>query len=81
MLGVHTYIYTQYILTNSKLHHGPGSMDSAGKEKVTKEPAHGPPLQARVAAANRTVLQLANVLYNSRRSWRTWTEQGAKQNN
>ena len=37
-------------------------MDSAGKEKVKKEPAHGPPLQARVAAANRTVLQLANML-------------------
>ena len=30
-------------------------MDSAGKEKVTK-PAQGPPLQARVAAANGTVL-------------------------
>ena len=28
------------------------------------EPAHGPPLQARVAAANRTVLQLTNMLYN-----------------
>ena len=26
------------------------------------DPAHGPPLQARVAAANRTVLQLANML-------------------
>ena len=26
------------------------------------EPAHGPPLQARVAAANRTVSQLANML-------------------
>ena len=26
------------------------------------EPAHGPPLHARVAAANRTVLQLANML-------------------
>ena len=32
------------------------------KGKVTNEPAHGPPLQARVAAANRTVLQLANML-------------------
>ena len=29
-------------------------MDSAGKEKESK-PAHGPPLQARVVAANRTV--------------------------
>ena len=26
------------------------------------EPAHGPPLQARVAAANGTVLQLANMM-------------------
>ena len=30
-------------------------MDPAGKEKESK-PMHGPPLQARVAAANRTVL-------------------------
>ena len=30
--------------------------------KVKNEPAHGPPLQARVAAANRTVSQLANML-------------------
>ena len=29
-------------------------MDSAGKRK--SHPAHGPPLQARVVAANRTVL-------------------------
>ena len=29
-------------------------MDSAGKRSQSK-PAHGPPLQARVAAANRTV--------------------------
>ena len=41
-------------------------MDSAGKRagKVKNEPAHGPPLQARVAAANRTVLQLANMMLN-----------------
>ena len=33
------------------------------KEKEsTNGPAHGPPLQARVAAANGTVLQLANML-------------------
>ena len=38
-------------------------MDSAGKRKVTK-PMHGPPLQARVAAANRTVLQLANCWFD-----------------
>ena len=38
-------------------------MDSAGKRKGVKmEPAHGPPLQARVAAANGTVLQLANMM-------------------
>ena len=45
------------------------------------EPAHGPPLQARVAAANRTVLQLANML--SRQTDDPGThgnEQGAKQN-
>ena len=38
-------------------------MNSAGKEEKSKmEPVHGPPLQARVAAANGTVLQLANML-------------------
>ena len=37
-------------------------MDSAGKRKCQMDPAHGPPLQARVAAANGTVLQLANML-------------------
>ena len=50
-------------------------MDSAGKRAKSQKPAHGPPLQARVVAANRTV-----VTTNLRRSWRTWTEQvGAKQ--
>ena len=34
------------------------------KGKVNNEPAHGPPLQARVAAANRTVLQLANCWFD-----------------
>ena len=33
-----------------------------GSKRVNNEPAHGPPLQARVAAANGTVLQLANML-------------------
>ena len=33
------------------------------KKKVSQmDPAHGPPLQARVAAANGTVSQLANML-------------------
>ena len=31
-------------------------------QKCQMDPAHGPPLQARVAAANGTVLQLANML-------------------
>ena len=50
-------------------------MDSAGKRKQASngEPAHGPPLQARVAAANRTVLTTNLRL---RRSWRTWTWTG-----
>ena len=34
------------------------------KEKVNNVPAHGQPLQARVAAANRTVLQLANCWFD-----------------
>ena len=51
------------------------------KRKVKMEPAHGPPLQARVAAANGTVLQLANCWFYTRRSWRTWHEQGANKAN
>ena len=31
-------------------------MNSAGKRSQSQKPAHGPPLQARVAAANGTVL-------------------------
>ena len=62
MPGAHTYIYTQYSLTYKfTLHPWPRIMDSAGKEKVTK-PAHGPPLQARVAAANGTVLAACKLL-------------------
>ena len=51
--------YVQYILTPYKFYTkpGPGSINSAGKgQRVKSEPAHGPPLQARVVAANRTVL-------------------------
>ena len=76
MPGAHTHIYSTVqlnliIYTNP----WPRIMDSAGKRKEsTSEPANGPPLQARVAAANRTVQQLP------RRSWRTWNKQGAKQN-
>ena len=33
-----------------------------GKERVENEPAHGPPLQARVVAANRTVLAACKLL-------------------
>ena len=32
------------------------------KREKSQKPAHGPPLQAHVAAANGTVLQLANML-------------------
>ncbi len=32
--------------------------------KSSQKPAHGPPLQARVVAANRTVLQLANCWFD-----------------
>ena len=38
-------------------------MDSAGKRvKVKNETAHGPPLQARVVAANRTVLTTLSTI-------------------
>ena len=76
MPGAHSYL--QYSLTPYKFYpnHGPGSMDSAGKRvKVTGEPAHGPPLQARVVAANRTVLTTSNDDPGAHGN-----EQGAKQN-
>ena len=49
------------------------------KGKESNETAHGPPLQARVAAANGTVSQLANMLVRKMmsRSWRTWNGTGA----
>ena len=40
------------------------------QEKKKSQPMHGPPLQAHVVAANRTVQQLP------RRTWHTWKEQG-----
>ena len=46
------------------------------KKKSKMDPAHGPPLQARVAAANGTVLAACKLLALTRRSWRTWNEQG-----
>ena len=60
MPRAHTYLQniTPYIFT---LSHGQGSWTLQEKGESHK-PAHGPPLQARVAAANGTVLQLANML-------------------
>ena len=52
-------------------------MDSAGKRRsVNMDPAHGPPLQVRVAAANGTVLAAGKLLALTRRSWRTWNGTG-----
>ena len=75
------HVFTTHSLTYI-LHytHGPGSWTLQEKEgnKSTNGPVHGPPLQARVAAANGTVLQLANCCTTRRqtagpnRSWRTW---------
>ena len=63
MPGMHTYIYTDSLTYKFTLHPWPRIMDSAGKRKRSQmDPTHGPPLQAHVAAANRTVLQLANML-------------------
>ena len=43
--------------------HGPGSMDSVGKNKQEKsKPVHGPPVQSRVAAANRAVLAVGAMI-------------------
>ena len=58
MPGAHTYL--QYILTlQFYTKPWPRIMDSAGKraksQSQKREPAHGPPLQARVVAANRAV--------------------------
>ena len=64
MPGAHTYIYrtVQLNLIIFTLYPWPRIMDSAGKRNSQMDPAHGPPLQARVAAANGTVSQLANML-------------------
>ena len=59
MPGAHTYL--QYTLTYKfYTNHGPGSMNSAGKRAKSQKPAHGPRLQARVAAANGTVFTTSN---------------------
>ena len=50
-------------------------MDSAGKRAKSQKPVHGPPPQARVAAANRTVLTTSNDDPGAHGN-----EQGAKQN-
>ena len=52
-------------------------MDSAGKKVRSNGPVHGPPLQARVAAANGTVLQLANMLGEDKLLALTTTDPGA----
>ena len=62
MPGVHTYLQTIQLNLIIYTNPWPRIMNSAGKEEVSNGPAHGPPLQARVAAANGTVLQLANML-------------------
>ena len=45
------------------------------------DPAHGPPLQARVAAANGTVSQLANMMYKLDDPGAHGMEQGANKAN
>ena len=58
---MHTYLQHTSEPKFYTLIHGPGSWTLQEKEgKSTNGPVHGPPLQARVAAANGTVLQLAN---------------------
>ena len=59
----HSYLQNRHLnLQNLHYLHGPGSWTLQEKENVKESngPVHGPPLQARVAAANGTVLQLAN---------------------
>ena len=56
MPGAYTYIYTDILTYKLTLHPWPRIMNSAEKKVSQMDPAHGPPLQARVAAANRTVL-------------------------
>ena len=56
--GAHIFT-VQYILTYKfTLLHGPGSWTLQEKEAKESKPMHGPPLQARVVAANKTALQL-----------------------
>ena len=69
MPGVHTHIYNTQLNLKIYTNPWPRIMDSAGKRKGVNKwngPVHGPPLQARVAAANGTVLQLANMLVTKR---------------
>ena len=59
---MHTYLQnsTSYILLYT---HGPGSNGLCRKKKKQSNgPVHGPPLQARVAAANGTVLAACKLL-------------------
>ena len=54
---------TNSLALYSTLHPWPRIMDSAGKRRSQQmEPAYGPPLQARVAAANGTVLAAGKLL-------------------
>ena len=81
MPGAHTHIYnTSHLNLIIYINHGPGSMDSAGKRvKSTMNRRTGRHCRPVLQLPTGQFLQLANMLYNSRRSWRTWNEQGAKQ--
>ena len=59
---MHTYLQTVHLSLNSTLLPWPRIMDSAGKRNKSNGPVHGPPLQARVAAANGTVLAAGKLL-------------------
>ena len=63
MPGAHTYLHsTAHLILIIYTKPWPRIMDSAGKRAKSQkcEPAHGPPLQASVVAANRTVCTTPN---------------------
>ena len=81
MPGAHTHIqYTLTLLFTLTMAQDQWTLQEKEAGKVKNEPAHGPPLQARVAAANRTVLAACKLLSRTVDPGAHGNEQGAKQN-
>ena len=83
MLGAHTYLHRQFLnLINFTLNPWPRIMDSAGKKEKRKRVKNRrtgrlcrPVLQ--LPTGQSCSLQTVGSNNSSRRSWRTWNEQGS----